>query len=111
MHEFQLADQRFALIAVNRKLISRQAYYNVLKQQKRLYAQTKEYTLIGDILLNQGDIKEDQRDHFLTFSVEETFCPFACILVYSCSDLTSILEFFLALMPSTLASAAVIDVM
>jgi uncharacterized protein (DUF342 family) len=71
MHEAQLVDQRFAIIAVNRKVISRQAYNNALKQQKRLYAQTKEYTLIGDILLNQGDIKEDQRDEFFSFSLAQ----------------------------------------
>ena len=68
MHEAQLIDHRFAIIAVKKKIITREAYNNALKQQKLLYAKTRNYTLIGDILLSQGAIKKDQINDFFSFT-------------------------------------------
>lgn len=70
MYETQIIDLRFAVIAVKKKNITRQAYDNALQEQRLLYGKTNKFTLIGDILLNQGAIKKDQRDIFFSFPVD-----------------------------------------
>jgi hypothetical protein len=63
--EIKAMDKKFGEIAVNNQFTTKKTIDNALSEQTRLYLQTKENHIIGDILVNRKEMTPEIRDEIL----------------------------------------------
>jgi uncharacterized protein (DUF342 family) len=64
----KLLDHRLGMIAVKKGRIGNEEFYRAIKEQKRIFSETKIFTPLADILVNQGVIPKSRGDDFLSLS-------------------------------------------
>ena len=66
MDMLELLDHRLGMIAVKKGLIGSEQFYRAIKEQKRIFSETKTFTPVADILVNQGSIPKSLKNDFLS---------------------------------------------
>jgi len=65
MRETRTLDQRFGELALSNGFVSREALGKALDTQKQSFLESKKVLAVGDILVRQGSLTENQRDALL----------------------------------------------
>ena len=68
----ELLDHRLGMIAVKKGLVGSEEFYRAIKKQKRIFSETKTFTSVADILVNQGAIPKSRKDDFLSLSSSQS---------------------------------------
>ena len=68
----ELLDHRLGMIAVKKGLVGNEEFYRAIKEQKRIFSETKIFTPVADILVNQGVIPKCRKDDFLLLSSSQS---------------------------------------